>query len=266
MAVDVVVCVKQVLDPEMPPSAFRIDTDNKRFVSPQGIPPVVNGFDENAIEAALRIKESTGGKVTVVSVGNNFQMDVMKKPLSMGADELILIQGDEFESMDSIATAHVLAAALKKVESYQMVLCGRQASDWDNAQVPLVLAELLGLPSVTIAQKIDVGDNELVTIQRAIQDGYEVIQAELPILVTVSNELGEPRYPTLRGIMAATRKTPLILGISDLDVEESDLSIKLQIEELFVPEKVSQCEMISGDDDSDAGRKLALKLREEKII
>ncbi len=265
MAVKIVVCAKQVLDPEMPPSAFRVDQEAKRVVPPPGIPPVVNGFDENAIEGALRVKETEGGTITVVSVGNNFLMDVMKKPLSMGADELILVQGSEFENLDSFGTAQALAAAIKKVGEYDLVLCGRQASDWDNAQVPLVLAELLALPCVTLAQKIDVSDST-ITVQRALKDGYDVVETSLPALITVTNELGEPRYPTLRGIMAATRKTPTIWGIGDLALDASALEPRLKILDLYIPEKVSQVEIISGDDDADAGRKLALKLREEKLI
>ena len=265
MAVKIVVCAKQVLDPEMPPSAFRVDKEAKSFVSPPGIPPVVNGFDENAVEGALRIKEAVGGTISVVSIGKNFALDVMKKPLSMGADELVLVQGNEFEGLDSVGTAQVLAAAIKKIGEYDLVLCGRQASDWDNSQVPLILAELLGLPAVTIAQKVEVIDGK-ITVQRALKDGYEVVEGSLPALVSISNELGEPRYPTLRGIMAATRKTPTIWGMGDLDIDPSALEPSLKLLDLFIPEKVSQCEIISGDDDADAGRKLALRLREEKII
>ena len=267
MALNIIVTVKQVMDPETPASAFRVDRDAKRVVPAPNIPPVVNGFDEQAVEAALRIREAVGeASITVVSMGQSFSMDVMKKPLSMGADELILLQDDAFEnSLDSNLAVHVLAAAIKKIGEYDLVLSGRQASDWDNAQVPLGLAELLGLPIITIARKVEIQDGR-VRVERVLPNGYEVMDAPLPALVTVSNELGDARYPTLRGIMAATKKQPIIWSVKDLGVDTTQLKGLLELTDLFTPEKQTQCEFIEGEDDADAGRKLALKLREAKLI
>ncbi len=265
MAVNIIVCVKQVMDPETPASAFRIDSDAKKVVPAPGIPPVVNGFDENAVEAALRIKDSVGGNITILSLGNNFVMDVMKKPLSMGADQMTLIQDEAVENLDAFATAYALSEAIKKVGEFDLILCGRQASDWDNAHVPLGIAEMLGLPCITLAQKVEVGDSGL-TVHRTLSDGYEVVEAALPAVVTVSNELGEPRYPTLRGIMSASRKTPTTMTAVDLGLDATKLAARLQLIELFIPVSDKQVEIIEGDDEADAGRKLALKLREEKLI
>ncbi|MCH8061554.1 MAG: electron transfer flavoprotein subunit beta/FixA family protein [Chloroflexi bacterium] len=262
---NIIVCVKQVMDPETPASAFVIDSDAMRVVPAPGIPPVVNGFDENAVEAALKIKEAGEAKITIISVGNGFVMDVMKKPLSMGADELILIQDELVQDLDTYATATVLTEAIKKVGEFDLILCGRQASDWDNAHVPLGVAEMLGLPSVTLAQKIEVTDNGIV-VERALTDGYEVVEAPTPALVTVSNELGEPRYPTLRGIMTASRKTPTVWTASDLGLSADALAPKLQLSEIFIPVSDGQVEIVEGEDEADAGRKLALRLREEKLI
>ena len=117
--------------PETPASAFNIDSDAKRVVPAPGIPPVVNGFDENAVEAALRLKDNgDAAKITVISIGSGFVMDVMKKPLSMGADELVLIDDEALDDLDAFATATVLTEAIRKVGEYDLVLCGRQASDW----------------------------------------------------------------------------------------------------------------------------------------
>ena len=266
MAINIVVCVKQVMDPETPASAFNIDSDAKRVMPAQGIPPVVNGFDENAVEAALRLKDNgDAGKITVISIGNGFVMDVMKKPLSMGADELILMDEDGLDSLDAFATAAVLAEAIRKVGEYDLILCGRQASDWDQAHVPLGIAEMLELPCVTLAQKIDVADDGIV-VQRALTDGYDVVEAPLPALVTVSNELGEPRYPTLRGIMQASRKQPTNWGTADVGLDVAALEPKLTLTELYIPVSESQVEVIEGEDDADAGRNLALRLREERLI
>ena len=192
-------------------------------------------------------------------------MDVLKKPLAMGADNLVLAKDDAFGDLDAYATAHVLAEAIRKIERFDLVLCGRQASDWDNAHVPLGVAELLGLPCMTLAQRVEVVD-EGVVVQRVLQDGYQVLEAGLPALVTVSNELGEPRYPTLRGIMAAGRKAPTVWTASDLGIDSSGLSPKVRVADLFVPASDRACEIIQGEDEADSGRLLALRLHEVGLI
>ncbi len=266
MPLKIAVLVKQVVDPEMPAAAFRIDAGAKRVVPPPNIPPVVNGFDENAVEAALRIKDSQGAAVTAISMGAAFALDVMKKPLSMGADELVLLQDAAFDNTaDSFFTAQVLAAAVKKLGGFDLIICGRQASDWDNAQVPLGVAELLGLACVALGKKVEVQGTKLV-VERLIPDGYEVVEASLPALVTVSNELGQPRYPTLRGIMAATRKRPTIWSAADLGLTPAQLQPRLTLHSLFVPTRTKVCEFVEGDDEAGRGRNLALKLREAKLI
>ena len=265
MSLRIVVCVKQVLDPEMPASAFRVDVENKRAAEAPGIPPVINGFDENAVEAALRIKAAAGGTITVLSVGDGFQADVMKKPLSMGADELVLVEDEPLAHLDSYATALVLSRAIGKLGGADLVLCGRQASDWDNAQVPLGLAEMMELPCVTVARDVQVVDGGVV-VRRVLPDGYEVVEAPLPAVVTVSNELGEPKYPTLRGIMAAGRKTPTVWTAADLDVDPADLAPRVRVIDLAVPVVDRECEIVSAETDADAGRALALRLREDGLI
>ena len=265
MPVDMIVCVKQVLDPETPASAFRIDAEAKRAVAVPGIPPVLNGFDENAVEAALRVKDAVGGTITVLALGSQFVMDVMKKPLSMGADELVLVDDEAVAGLDAHATAHALSKAIKKIGRYDLVLCGRQASDWDNAQVPLALAEMLELPCATIAQHVEVVDG-IVVVHRALEDGYEVVEADLPAMVTVTNELGEPRYATLRGIMAAGRKVPTVWTAGDLGLDAADLAPKVHVSELSMPVSDRRCEFIEGEDEADAGLQLALRLREDKLI
>ena len=266
MPVNICVLAKQVVDPEMPAAAFRIDPDARQVVPPPNIPPVVNGFDENAVEAALQIKDEQGANITVISSGTTFALDVMKKPLSMGADELVLLQDDAFaNSVDSFFTVQLLTSAINKLGGFDLIICGRQASDWDNAQVPLGVAETLGMACITLGKKVDVQDDKVV-VERLAPDGFEVVEADLPALVTVSNELGQPRYPTLRGIMAATRKRPTVWTTGDLDLDDSQLEPRVTLHDLFVPVREQDCEIIEGDDDADAARKLALKLREDRFI
>jgi electron transfer flavoprotein beta subunit len=152
MPVNMIVCVKQVIDPEAPPVSFKVDTASNKVVPPAGVPPVINPFDENAMEAALKIKDAKGGKITALSLGVNLNRDVVRKPLAMGADELILLEDDAFNEGDSWSIAYALAMAIKKIGTYDIIFCGRQAADWDAGQVGSGIAEILGLPSVTLAK------------------------------------------------------------------------------------------------------------------
>ena len=214
------------------------------------------------------MKDKQGGKVTVVSLGNNLTRDVVKKPLSMGADELILLEDKAFEDGDSWSTAFALAAAIKKIGQFDVIFCGRQAADWDAGQVGTGIAELLGIPSVTLAKKIEIVDGK-AKVERVIADGYQVIEISLPALITVSNELGEPRYATLKGIMAAKSKQPTIWKPSDIGVDPGRIGAagrKSKLVKLFQPTREGKCEMIAADNPADAGVKLGIKLKESKLI
>ena len=265
MALHVVVTAKQVLDPETPLSAFRIEEN--RVAVGAGMAPVVNGYDEQAVEAALRIKEAAGdATVTVLSYGQDFALDVIKKPLAMGADSLVLLQDPAFEnSIDPTLVVAALAAAIRKLGDVDLVISGRQASDWDNALVPLGVAEALGWPVATIGRKVDV-DGGVLRVERVLPDGHEVVEAQLPAVVTVSNELGVARYPNMRGIMAARRVQPTVWSAADLGVDAASLAPAFELVSLVKPERAVDTELIAGEDDADAGRKLALRLREERII
>ena len=265
---NMVVCVKQVIDPEAPPASFKIDPSVNKVVSPPGVSPVISPFDEQAVEAALRIKDAQGGKITILSLGTNLLREVIKKPLSMGADELILLEDDAFAEGDSWSTAYVLAMAIKKIGDYDLIFCGRQAADWDAGQVGSGIAEILGLPSVTVAQKIDVTDGK-AKVERVTADGYEIVEVSLPALITVSNELGEPRYPTIRGIMAAKKKEPIIWKPTDIGIDVSQTGAagrRTRLLKLFQPVHEGKCEIIEGESPEDAGANLALKLREAKVL
>ena len=264
-----IICfAKQVPDPEVPQSSFKVDETANKVLPVPGVAPVINGFDENAIEAALRLKGDHGGAITVISLGSDHVLDVMKKPLSMGADELILLQDPAFEDGDAYSIAYALSLAVRKVGEFDLIVCGRQASDTDRAQVATAVAELLGLPCITIGKSVAVEDGKVV-VERVLQDGTETVEAPLPALVTVSNELGEPRYPTLRGIMAAGRKSPTVWSAADIGADPDKLGASGRVVDmvrLFIPVIDKECEFIEGENGADAGRKLALKLREAKLI
>jgi electron transfer flavoprotein beta subunit len=265
VALKIVVLAKQVIDPEMPSSAFRIDANGLRVAPPPNLAPVVNGFDEQAVEAALRIKEAVGdAHVTVLSAGASFASDVIKKPLAMGADALVLVEDESLAyTHDPLPVVDTLAAAIGKLGRVDLLLAGRQASDWDNAQVPIGLAETLGWPVVTLARAIEV-TGEVARVERVLPDGHEVAEVLLPAVVTISNELGNARYPNMRGIMNAKRIEATRWRLADLEV--TPRTGVLELLSLALPPQDRVTEMVTGENDADAGRRLATRLREEKLI
>ena len=193
-------------------------------------------------------------------------MDVMKKPLAIGADRLVLIDDAATASLDALGTAKVLAAAIERDGGADLVLAGRQASDWDQAHVPIMLSELMSVPLVTLVRGLSVADDGNFEVERVAEGGFQRIRCPKPALMTVTNELGEARYANLRGIMAASRKRPETLAMSDLGLDDLAQNSTLAMTRLFVPVSESNVEIIEGEDDADAGRLLALRLREAKLI
>jgi electron transfer flavoprotein beta subunit len=266
--VNTVVCVKEIIDPELPLDNFEIDPIRNMVVSSAGIPQVLNPFDEQAVEAALRIKDIWGGKITILSLGNSLHREVVKKPLMMGADELILLEDNAFVDGDSWSTAHALAAAIKKIGDYDLIFCGREAADWDAGQVGLGIAEILGLPSVTIARKIEIIDGK-ARVERVTVDGYEVIEVVLPALITVSNELGQPRYAIVQRIIESSKKQPTIWKPNDIGIDAYKTGSKgrrLKLLKLFRPIREGKCEIIEGETLEEAVVNLAMRLRETKTL
>jgi electron transfer flavoprotein beta subunit len=265
---DIIVCIKQVPDPEAPPASFKVDEASNKMIPPPGITPVIDPYSEYAIEAALRIKESVGGCITAISLGSSLHQDILKKAVAMGTDELILLDDPAFEGGDSFSTAMGLAAAIKKIDHYDLVLCGRQAADWDDGQVGSIIAELLGIPCVTIAANIEVS-NKKARVERVIGDGHEIIELDLPAVVTVSNELGEIRYPNIKGIMASKKKSATIWKPTDIVIDLDSIGengSRLKLFKLYQPVREGHCEIIPGDAPEEMADNLISKLRAEKII
>jgi len=263
-----IVCIKQVLDPEAPPASFKIDPATNKVVPPPGVPPVIDPYAEYAVEAALKVKDVQGGKITAISLGANQLRDIVKKTLAMGADELILLEDEAFDEGDSWSTAYALAMSIKKIGDYDIIFCGREASDWNAGQVGSGIAEILGLPSVTLAKKIDI-TNGKARVERVTDEGYEVIEVSLPALITVSNEIGEPRYPTIKGIMAAKKMEPIIWKPADIEGDVSQIGAagrRTKLFKLFQPVREGKCEIVEGESPEEAAANLAVKLREAKIL
>ncbi len=261
----IIVCIKQVPDPSASSTGTTVDVEAKRVIPPQGTPPVMSPYDENALEAALRIKDAQGATVTVISAGRNLAKTVLRKSIAAGADELILLDDPAFEKLDSYATAHVLVAAIKEIGQFDLILCGRQAADTDAGQVGSGIAEILKLPCMTAACKVEPGDGK-VTVERVVSDGFEEVEAPLPALVTVSSEIGDLRYPPLKEVMAAQKMPITVRNGQELGVDVSRLK-RLNLVSLSAPPgRKTECQLIGGETPEEAGANLALKVREAQLL
>src|SRR5579859_6569203 len=243
---DIVVTVKQVPDPDNL-TQIKIDEANKKVIPPAGVSPVMNGYDANALEAALRLKEQLGGKVTVVTVGPDSARDTLKRAIAMGADAAVHVNDPALNEADGATTAQALAAAIKKLDHFDLVLSGRQASDTDGGQVHLGIARFLGLSAVSPIQKIDDASPESVVVERIVEDGYQRLKVRLPALLGVSSEINEPRYPPLKGIMAAGRAQIPVWTASDLDFEAGPPSPRVQLRRLYVETREASVELMQAD-------------------
>jgi electron transfer flavoprotein beta subunit len=260
----IVVCAKQVPNPEAAFSMFRIDEHAKRMVPAPGLQLVMSPFDEQAVEAALRIRERHADtKITVMTLGPESARNAIKHGLAMGADEGVLLRDSAFDDADSHTTARALAVAIRKL-GYDLVLTGRQAADWDAGIVGAGVGELLGLPVITFAKDIQV-EGAAVRVERVLDDGTEIVEAPLPALVTVSNELGAARTPNLRETMRAARKPVTVWKAKDLGLVAEEISARRVVERLFVPVKHNRCEFIAGSPREQAAA-LAQRLRAAKLI
>jgi len=263
----IVVCAKEVLDPDAVNNYalagnLTIGADGK---TPEvsAIPRLINGYDEQALEAALRIKDSgVDCTISTVSIGTD-QKDLLKKCFAMGADEIVAIDADT-SALDGMATATLLAAYVKQSGGADLILCGRQASDDDQGVVPALIAEKLNIAMAPIARAVEVADGTL-KVTRATPDGDEVVEGAAPAVVTVSNELGEPRFPTAKQKMKARREKPSIMSVADLGLSEADLVTQVPLVKQYVPEVQGNCEFLEGSAE-DIAKQLLAKLRADSII
>ena len=264
----IIVCIKQVPDPEGPRDSFEIN-DELNQVQPIGIPPVLSLFDENALEAALRIKDTLGQnvKITVLSIGKRVSNAVMFKALAAGADELLKVEDPGFDSgkLDSFLTANVISRTIKKIGHYDLILVGRQAADWNSGQTGIYVAGNLGIPCITLAKKVDV-ESDSVLVERLRTNGYEVVKTGLPAVVMVSNEVGELRYPAMKERREAKNKPVTDWDAKEIEFDPS-LKNKLVLKKLYSPVfESAQCKIIEGSTPEEAGKNLAKQLREDQVI
>ena len=260
-----VVCLKQVIDPLTPASSLSLDQTAPKVTAATGSPEVINGFDEQALEAAVRLREDAGElEIIAVSVGDRFDAEVMKRALAAGADDLVLVQDATLDTWDSRYVAVTLAATIRHIGGADLVLCGRQASDWDNALVPIILAEELGMPCLTLARRLLIEAGR-VEVERVLGDESQLMSAELPAVVTVTSELGELRFPTVRERLAAARRQPRRLLLADV-AAPAPRTTPLEVLELAIPITGRQCQFVEATDPAAAGARLADVLLETRTV
>ncbi len=262
---EIVVLVKQVPDT----SEVRLDPRTGNLIR-EGVESIMNPDDRHALEAAAGLKESHGGRVTVVSMGPSQSIDVITEGIGICADRGILLCDKAFAGADTWATSTTLGKAVRKLGGVDMVLCGRQAIDGDTAQIGPQVAEYLDISHVSCVISIEEVKPKSITLLRRTEDGYERVKSSLPVLLTVLKELNEPRYPAMAPLLSAcSEKAPIeVWNAADLGVQVGEIGIEgslTQVIRTFAPKSKRQTEMIEGDTSSMV-ESLLSRLRDKKLI
>lgn len=240
----IIVCIKQVPDAK----DVRLDPVTNTLAR-EGVSSIMNPYDQHALEEAVRIRESQGGEVVVITMGPPQAENMLREAISCGADDAVLISDRAFAGADTWATSYTLEKAIRKIGDYDLILCGKQAIDGDTAQVGPGLATRLGIPFLTCIQKIrEVSDSGL-TAERMMDDGYDVVAVNYPVLLTVVKDINEPRVPSLKGKMKA--KKAAITKMSAADIEAEPMCIGLpgsptKVVKVFPPEARSDRSVLTG--------------------
>jgi len=257
----IVVCVKQVPDTE---TRVQIAPEGNAIVE-SDVNWIVSPFDEFAIEEALKIKEAKDGEVVLVTVGPDRAQSALRTGLAMGADSGLHVKDAALDAADPLATARALAGAIKTLAPFDLVLCGQQGVGADNSQVPGLLAELLDLPQVTVAVKLDVQDGKAV-VEREIEGARETWETALPAVVSAQKGLNEPRYASLKGIMAAKKKPIQALDAAAVGLDAAAAAPKVKVTAMELPPPRPDVKMIEGDPDAQAKELIRLLHEDAKVI
>ncbi len=257
----IIVCVKQVPDTE---TRIRIAPEGNAIVEAD-VNWIVSPFDEFALEEALKLKEAKGGEVVLVCMGPERAQAAIRSGLAMGADSALHLKDAAFDAADTLGTARVLAAAIKTLAPFDLVLLGQQGVGGDNSQMPGLLAELLDLPQVTVAVKIEVQDGKAV-VEREIEGAHETWETSLPAVISAQKGLNEPRYASLKGIMAAKKEPIGVLDAAGLGLAADALAPKARVVAMELPPPRAPIKMIEGDADSQSKELLRLLHEEAKVI
>lgn len=259
---NIVVCIKQVPDS----AEVRINPETNTLIR-DGVPTIINPYDMHAIEAGLQIKEMTKGKVTVITMGPPQAESALREAISMGADDAVLLSDRAFAGADTWATAFTISKAIAKI-GVDIIICGKQAIDGDTAQVGPEMAEFLDIPHIAYIRKIEDVKPDSIKVQRMMDEGYDIVESSLPVLLTVVKELNQPRLPSLKGKMAAKKAEIKKLGHKELEIDEKDTGLKgspTQVKNIFAPEARSERKILAGNIEEQVNQ-LAEELKKLKCL
>jgi electron transfer flavoprotein alpha/beta subunit len=241
--VKIIVCIKQVPDT----AEVKINPETGTLIR-EGVPSIINPYDMHAIEAGLQIREKAGGTVTVLTMGPPQADSALREAISMGVDDALLLSDRAFAGSDTWATSYTLSKAIEKLGA-DIIICGKQAIDGDTAQVGPEVAEFLNIPHISYIRKIEDITQSSVRVQRLMDEGYDVVESSLPVLLTVVKELNEPRFPSLKGKMAAKKAEIKKWGSSDIQADESSIGLKgspTRVKNIFAPGAKKDRKMLEG--------------------
>ena len=254
----IIACIKQV-----PDSEAKVKTEGGQ-VSWGDAPLVINPFDEYAVEGALQQKEATGGTVTALCVGGESARDALKHALAMGADDAVLVSDAALNDIDTVGAARVLAAAINKIGGADMVIFGRQTLDNGAGLTPAQTARIIGWPMLGLAGQIKV-DGGSVTVERVLEEGRQTVSAKMPVVLSVVQSIGEPRYPSFMGIRKASKATIPVWSLADISTT-APAPVITRTELMNPPAQEKEVEMITGENAAEIAEKLADKILAEKVL
>ena len=259
---NIIVCIKQVPNT----TDVKIDPVTNTLVR-EGVESVINPFDTYAIEEAVRLKERFGGKVTVISMGPPQAENALKEAISLGCDEAVLVSDRKFAGSDTWATSYTLSCAIRKAGAFDIIICGKQASDGDTAQVGPGISTHLDIPQVTYVKKIEEIANNKAKVERMTEEGYDIVETPLPCLFTVVKEINTPRLPSLKGMMKAKSAKILKWTADDIKCDPKNIGLDgspTRVVKIFTPAPRKGGEILKGET-SDISKELVELLKDVVI-
>jgi electron transfer flavoprotein beta subunit len=244
---------------------LKVDPATRQLITASA-PRKMSDFDKNALEEAVRLKEKNAGvEVVTVTVASEEAKTVLREALAMGADKAYVVFEPSLQDVDTLGTAHILAETIKKIGEYDLVLCGESSLDSFSGLVGSRVGELLSLPQVTSVRKLSV-EGDAVVGERTLEESVETVKAKLPVLVTVTREINQPRIPSLMMIMKASKREIVTWTLADLAVDKAKLASKIEVVEVLAPETERKRIRITGENAAEIADKLAKALIQEGVV
>jgi electron transfer flavoprotein beta subunit len=257
----IIVCLKQAVDV----SQLKIDPATGQLITATA-PKKISDFDKNALEEAVRIKEKIGeAEVYTTTVSHEDAKAVLREALAIGADKAYFVNDASLQDIDTSGTAYILAETIKKIGEYDFILCGEASLDSFSGLVGSRLAELLNLPLISSVRKLEVEGN-IVVAERTLEEACKTVKAKMPVLITVTREINQPRIPSLMMIMKASKKEVVTWTVADLNIQQEKISAKIEVAEVIAPKTERKKIMLTGENAEEIAEKLVKALIQEGIV